>query len=227
MPKPTPAPLAPPADATTPVVLLSRLLAKDDDAARDLAIELAKLESSEPGSLSDAVMTVENEPLVFVIIESWSTRTEAEAHEARGQRRRRRASRAAAGRRDPDRPPLPAPHRTPPRPRRHHMRTTGNTILITGAGTGMGLEAARRFSKLGNTVLMVARNRERLEPRPPTWSTQTPSRATSPTSSRSISCSRTSTSTTRSSTSPSSTQASPMATSCSAGRTPSLTRRRR
>lgn len=43
------------------------------------------------------------------------------------------------------------------------MRTTGNTILITGAGTGMGLEAARRFSKLGNTVLMVARNRERLE----------------------------------------------------------------
>lgn len=27
----------------------------------------------------------------------------------------------------------------------------------------MGLEAARRFSKLGNTVLMVARNRERLQ----------------------------------------------------------------
>lgn len=45
------------------------------------------------------------------------------------------------------------------------MKTTGNTILITGAGTGMGLEAARRFSELGNTVLMLARNRERLEAR--------------------------------------------------------------
>ncbi|MBF4577515.1 SDR family oxidoreductase [Frondihabitans sp. VKM Ac-2883] len=43
------------------------------------------------------------------------------------------------------------------------MKTTGNTILITGAGTGMGLEAARQFSALGNTVIMVARNAERLD----------------------------------------------------------------
>jgi uncharacterized oxidoreductase len=42
------------------------------------------------------------------------------------------------------------------------MNITGNTILITGAGTGMGLEAARQFSELGNTVIMVARNADRL-----------------------------------------------------------------
>ncbi|MEQ3553926.1 SDR family NAD(P)-dependent oxidoreductase [Pseudonocardia nematodicida] len=42
------------------------------------------------------------------------------------------------------------------------MTITDRTILITGAGTGMGLEAARRFSELGNRVLMVARNAERL-----------------------------------------------------------------
>jgi uncharacterized oxidoreductase len=43
------------------------------------------------------------------------------------------------------------------------MNTTGNTILITGAGTGMGLEAAKQFSEWGNKVIMVARNGERLE----------------------------------------------------------------
>lgn len=42
------------------------------------------------------------------------------------------------------------------------MKTTGNTILITGAGTGMGLEAARQFDRAGNTVIMVARNGTRL-----------------------------------------------------------------
>jgi uncharacterized oxidoreductase len=41
--------------------------------------------------------------------------------------------------------------------------TTGNTILVTGAGTGMGLEAARQFSGRGNRVVMVARNAARLE----------------------------------------------------------------
>lgn len=42
------------------------------------------------------------------------------------------------------------------------MKTSGNTILITGAGTGMGLAAAKAFSAQGNTVVMVARNGERL-----------------------------------------------------------------
>jgi uncharacterized oxidoreductase len=42
------------------------------------------------------------------------------------------------------------------------MKTTGRTVLITGAGTGMGLEAAKRFSALGSHVIMVARNAERL-----------------------------------------------------------------
>ena len=43
------------------------------------------------------------------------------------------------------------------------MKTSGNTILITGAGTGMGLEAAKQFDALGNKVIMVARNQRRLE----------------------------------------------------------------
>ena len=43
------------------------------------------------------------------------------------------------------------------------MDTTGNTILITGAGTGIGLEAAKRFDERGNKVIMVARDGERLE----------------------------------------------------------------
>lgn len=42
------------------------------------------------------------------------------------------------------------------------MRLSGHTVLITGAGTGMGLEAAKQFSRRGNRVIMVARNEERL-----------------------------------------------------------------
>ena len=42
------------------------------------------------------------------------------------------------------------------------MKTIGNTIMITGAGTGIGLETARLFAARGNTVIMVARNEERL-----------------------------------------------------------------
>lgn len=37
------------------------------------------------------------------------------------------------------------------------------TILITGAGTGMGLAAAKWFSENGHKVIMVARNEERLK----------------------------------------------------------------
>lgn len=42
------------------------------------------------------------------------------------------------------------------------MKTTGHTVLITGAGTGIGLEAAKLFDARGNTVIMVARDGDRL-----------------------------------------------------------------
>lgn len=41
--------------------------------------------------------------------------------------------------------------------------TGGNTVLVAGVGSGMGLEAARRFGRLGNRIVMVARNTERLQ----------------------------------------------------------------
>ena len=43
------------------------------------------------------------------------------------------------------------------------MNESGNKILITGAGTGMGLAAAKIFHQEGNSVVMVARNEDRLK----------------------------------------------------------------
>lgn len=43
------------------------------------------------------------------------------------------------------------------------MKTTGNTILITGGSAGMGLEMARQFIANGNKVIITGRNKERLE----------------------------------------------------------------
>ncbi len=43
------------------------------------------------------------------------------------------------------------------------MNTTGNTILITGGGSGIGRELARRFNDLGNTVIVAGRHEGRLE----------------------------------------------------------------
>ena len=43
------------------------------------------------------------------------------------------------------------------------MKTTGNTILITGGSAGIGLEIARLFVQHGNKVIITGRDAERLE----------------------------------------------------------------
>jgi len=43
------------------------------------------------------------------------------------------------------------------------MRTTGNTILVTGGGSGIGLALAQRWHDAGNQVIVTGRNAEKLE----------------------------------------------------------------
>jgi uncharacterized oxidoreductase len=43
------------------------------------------------------------------------------------------------------------------------MKITGNTVLITGGATGIGLEMARSFLDRGNTVIICGRRIEKLE----------------------------------------------------------------
>ena len=42
------------------------------------------------------------------------------------------------------------------------MNSTGNTILITGGGSGIGLETAKAFVKKGNFVILAGRNEAKL-----------------------------------------------------------------
>lgn len=44
-----------------------------------------------------------------------------------------------------------------------NMKTTGNTILITGGGSGIGQQLAWRFNDLGNTVIVAGRRMSTLE----------------------------------------------------------------
>jgi uncharacterized oxidoreductase len=43
------------------------------------------------------------------------------------------------------------------------MKTSGNTILITGGTSGIGYELARRLVALGNTVIVTGRSQAKLK----------------------------------------------------------------
>jgi uncharacterized oxidoreductase len=46
---------------------------------------------------------------------------------------------------------------------KYKMKTTQNTVLITGGSAGIGFEMARQLSEKGNHVIILGRNKERLQ----------------------------------------------------------------
>ena len=43
------------------------------------------------------------------------------------------------------------------------MKTSGNTVLITGGSSGIGLALAQRFLELNNQVIITGRDAQKLE----------------------------------------------------------------
>lgn len=43
------------------------------------------------------------------------------------------------------------------------MKTSGNTVLVTGGSAGIGFAIAKQFSENGNKVIITGRNRQKLE----------------------------------------------------------------
>jgi|SRR5579871_2026105 len=43
------------------------------------------------------------------------------------------------------------------------MKTTNNTVLVSGGSAGIGFEIAKQFSEKGNKVIIIGRDKERLE----------------------------------------------------------------
>ncbi len=153
--------LPPPGSAATSARthLLTGLHATDAQAARKVAGQLrdaAAAAASEKGHLTYDVFEVRGDPATLYVHETWASAEDARRHAGLGVTRDgadRITPLLAGGLDTVELIPLAS----------HGMKLSGHEVLITGAGTGTGLEAARQFSRRGNRVIMVARNEDRLQ----------------------------------------------------------------